>query len=365
MSNVVNLEAIAALPSEQGGGDEEPRRNLIIERALPVQEWGNLPPLTWQVRKLIPDQSIGVFYGPPGCGKSFMTLHLANCIATGTEFLGERVKQGKVLYVYAEGERGLPLRQEAWQSRYGTPPPDSIRKLGVLDIRDPETLRDIREACELWGITMVVIDTLSANTPGMGDEDNANLSTLVTELKRWIIEPTGAGVALVHHTPLKAPDRLRGGTALLGNVDWTALVKQEELELVKQRDGSSGLKWAYKSELVLLEDYPADEDGMKQSSRVISVADPKVSETKALRTQWCMDWLREQYPEHVPGGLTRQGWADGMAKAGRSGKVPWTAKDASTYVRWLNDGPLRPEVKGELLEVTGSRQGGDVLRPRW
>jgi len=61
----------------------------------------NPPPSpSWIVDQLFPQGSINILVGDGGVGKSWLTLHLALCVASGQDFLGNfPVKQGKVLLI--------------------------------------------------------------------------------------------------------------------------------------------------------------------------------------------------------------------------------------------------------------------------
>jgi len=51
-------------------------------------------PLRWIVKGWVPDLSVTMIYGESGCGKTFITLDMACCIAAGLEWHGRKIKQG-------------------------------------------------------------------------------------------------------------------------------------------------------------------------------------------------------------------------------------------------------------------------------
>ncbi|MFK5284070.1 AAA family ATPase, partial [Lacticaseibacillus paracasei] len=60
-----------------------------------------------------------MLYGESGSGKSFMALQLAGAIARGVEWRGRRVKQGRVVYIAAEGAGGFRNRCVAYAQAEG------------------------------------------------------------------------------------------------------------------------------------------------------------------------------------------------------------------------------------------------------
>ena len=59
-----------------------------------------------------------VLYGLPGAGKTFVALSMALSIAAGHQWCGKRTKSGSVLYVAAEGLRGLQFRMQAYEGKH-------------------------------------------------------------------------------------------------------------------------------------------------------------------------------------------------------------------------------------------------------
>ena len=61
-----------------------------------------IPKPEWRVETLVPESGVTYIAGSPGEGKSLITNYLAQCISAGKEFLGLKVKQGKIVYFDAE-----------------------------------------------------------------------------------------------------------------------------------------------------------------------------------------------------------------------------------------------------------------------
>jgi len=73
-------------------------------RAYLPHEVQSLPPAQWRIRGVLPKNGIGMLYGQSGSGKSFVTLDMMLAVARGVEWQGQKVDQGGVLYVAAEGD---------------------------------------------------------------------------------------------------------------------------------------------------------------------------------------------------------------------------------------------------------------------
>jgi hypothetical protein len=79
----------------------------------------------------VPEDGLVVLYGEPRAGKSFLALDWGLSVATGVAWLGHQVKQGEVVYIYAEGVRGLRRRAEAWLQEHQRADAPGFRALPV------------------------------------------------------------------------------------------------------------------------------------------------------------------------------------------------------------------------------------------
>ncbi len=79
---------------------EKPKITISTMTALELRRSAIKPP-TWIVPNILP-QGLAVLAGRPKGGKSWLALKLALSVASGTEFLGNDCKPGKVLYAALE-----------------------------------------------------------------------------------------------------------------------------------------------------------------------------------------------------------------------------------------------------------------------
>ncbi|MDP9437274.1 MAG: helicase RepA family protein, partial [Actinomycetota bacterium] len=171
--------------------------------------------------------------GKPGSYKSFLCLDLACCVATGKPWMGNPVAQGPVVYVAAEGLRGMLLRVAAWEKHYGLEVKDLILTRDAVQLADPieqglfiESMRHFREVPKF-----VIIDTLSRAMVGR-DENNAQDASIFVEAADHIKTELPATVLVVHHENKNGTER--GSTALRGAADaMFRVTRDEDTTLIK------------------------------------------------------------------------------------------------------------------------------------
>ncbi|MEZ9191953.1 AAA family ATPase, partial [Vibrio sp. 10N.286.52.F8] len=61
----------------------------------------------WLIEELIPKEALGCISGPPASFKNFVLLSIAAAIVSGQKWNNCNVEEGSVLYVAAEGGKGL------------------------------------------------------------------------------------------------------------------------------------------------------------------------------------------------------------------------------------------------------------------
>ncbi len=156
-------------------------------------------------------------FGPPKSLKSFVTLDMAASVSLGMPWQGRPTVQTTVLYVVAEGARGVKKRRRAWNEHHGTemkviffPKP--------VQIGDQQQMFDLIAFCHLKQVGYVVFDTQARCTVGVEENDNTEMGEIVGALD-ILKQQTGACVHLVHHSGAGDAKRARGATAFDGAVD--------------------------------------------------------------------------------------------------------------------------------------------------
>lgn len=238
---VADIAAAAAIDPTELVPALDPSAPRSIFRLLSDVELEQLPPITFLVDGVLPAAGLGVIYGPPAAGKSFLMLDMACCIATGAHWLGKPTRQGRVVYVAAEGSAGLSQRMSAWKHHQGVTASLPIHFITQpANLLTPPHLVQLLLAFETLPTppALVIIDTLARSMPG-GDENAAKDLGIVVDRADQLKRETGASVMLVHH-PAKGSDIERGSGALRGGVDAMLFVKvdddRRELRCEKAKD---------------------------------------------------------------------------------------------------------------------------------
>ena len=210
-------------------------------KLLTLEDLRNLPDTTWAIDGIIPAGVLAILFGPSGVGKSFVALDMALCTAARARWMGRDVAQGSVLYIAAEGRRGIPKRVEAWHVSRTDCDASSIRFLdepvNMLDEREVDSLlADIAEMDT--PPTLVVVDTLARCFGPFDENSTRDMGVFVAGCDR-VRRATGATVLVVHHTGWNG-DRERGNSALRAGADTMIAVTADDnvmkLACVKQKD---------------------------------------------------------------------------------------------------------------------------------
>lgn len=218
---------------------------------LSTQELLSLPPTKWLLDSLIPEEGFVGLYGQPGSGKSFIALDWAMCIAEGRPWLGiYNCQQAPVIYVAAEGGRGIQKRVWAWMQHYGYKDlPAMYFLLSPLYVREEGTVEkfiDKLEDEDVWP-GLIVLDTLSRSFGGGEENASADMGHFVDQITKLAVGRRMAAL-IVHHTNVGGA-RERGSTAFRGAADAmfgcfaekdknTNRIIRIELKNDKQKDGA-------------------------------------------------------------------------------------------------------------------------------
>lgn len=190
---------------------------------LSVDELFKMPPVQYLVDGEIPREGFTVYYGEPGCGKTFVALDRALTLA----------QKHTVIYVAGEGVNGYPDRIAAWCQRNELEKGNFhilTQSLSLLEEKDVSKLiRTIARA----SARVVFIDTL-ARVMLDGEENSAKDMGRLVYYCSEIQRQTEAAVVLIHHKGKGNGSRERGSSALRGAVDVMIEVgKDKELITLK------------------------------------------------------------------------------------------------------------------------------------
>jgi hypothetical protein len=255
-------------------------------KPLSLVEIRNLPPRECLIKGLLGVGEMSIWYGDPGCGKSFLMLDLARSVATGCEWHGRRVIQRPVLYVMCEGGSNAGDRVEAMHLNYGMNDDTPLKIIPVSTnfLDDPDDLSGIIFWANQTGASLIIIDTLNRAFGG-GDENNsADMGKFIRNCDA-IRNATGAHISVVHHNGSNKDKRGRGHTSLEGAADTMVLVTKKDLNLTakvtKNKDDEDGWSIGFELKIVPL---GTDEDGDQITSCVVIPANVEVSTNRRRLT---------------------------------------------------------------------------------
>jgi hypothetical protein len=152
--------------------------------------------------------------GKPGHFKSFVAAEMACRVATGTHWYGHATKQGKVLYLVAEGASGFSDRIETWEMY------NELDAIGCTFLPMPiQFMKEIDVAAfglllDKHRYDLVFLDTQARVTVGLKENDTTDMGEFVEKLE-MLRRLYGACFVLVHHEPRNG-DHLRGSIAMEG-----------------------------------------------------------------------------------------------------------------------------------------------------
>jgi hypothetical protein len=227
-------------------------------------------------RKTYFNSLLVVIWGAPKCGKSFWTFDLTMHIARGQGYRGQRVRQGVVVYVACEGERGFKARAEAYRQKF-LGEEESVANFYFLptrlDLVEDEQLliEDIRLQLQPVQPAAIVIDTLNRSLAGSESSDK-DMGAYIKAADA-IRETFRCAVLIVHHCGID-DKRPRGHTSLTGAADAQIAVKRDEAGLITSeveylKDGAEGHEFHSWLRVVPL---CQDEDGEDITSCVVEPA---------------------------------------------------------------------------------------------
>lgn len=208
-------------------------------RLVNISDLGNLTPPAWLIQDVLTEHGLSMVWGRSGSLKSFAVLDMGLCIATGLSWHGKAVRQGRVVYLAAEGSQGLVGRINGWMQNRGRDcqePDFQVIPHGLTLVNDGD-LEALIAAINERPVppAFIVIDTLS-RTFGSGNPNQpSDMNAFVSACDR-LKDATGAHVLVVHHGG-KDTDKNELGNESLRNASDTVIHvrrKDDTIELVNE-----------------------------------------------------------------------------------------------------------------------------------
>lgn len=208
----------------------------LIDAMLTPEQLRLMPPPEPLINGVLDLDTCAWLIGPPGSYKSFVAIDFAAHVGRGETWRGHATHQGLVVYIAAEGSRGMRLRADAWEREYGP-----LKELRILPMPIQSDERRVTpggwswsvlvEACRRLQPVMIVIDTQARVTVGLNENDNAEMGYFAEQADR-LKRATQACVLIVHHTG-RVGTNARGASAIDGAQD--AELRCEKMSALRLR----------------------------------------------------------------------------------------------------------------------------------
>lgn len=246
----------------------------VRQSALNIIWWSDLhladagKPL---IKTLLDEASMSVVYGESGSGKSFFVTDIAFHIAAGLSWRGMKTLQGGVIYIAAEGARGMRKRKIALARQHAIlgAIPFGVVPCAV-NLCNPkadtaELIELVKQASARVGpVLMVVVDTL-ARTFGGGDENSPDdMGSFIANVDK-IRSAVGCHVCIVHHSGKDQAKGGRGHSSLRAATDTEIEITKTSDDIrtatvKKQKEGEDGERYLFSLKVVALGRDDEDED---------------------------------------------------------------------------------------------------------
>lgn len=284
----ISLNAISMEEFENLGQQPDTKTTLPGEsrfQPFPWYEGLDAVNLQYIIKGVLPQATLGVLFGESGSGKSFITLDMCFAIAQGLPWRGLRTKQGRVVYIVAEGAQGFRNRRLAY-ARHHSLSEASNAALDIIEAAPNLLLKeDAKELCKAILASgpkpsLVVVDTLAQTMAGANENASEDMGKALAHCK-GIHAATGAMVLLIHHSGKDSSKGARGWSGLRAAADAELEVIRSPygrmLRTTKQKDGADFKEWGFDLETVNLGE---DQDGDVITSCVVVEVEVPVKEKK-------------------------------------------------------------------------------------
>ncbi|MFJ5675019.1 AAA family ATPase [Streptomyces sp. NPDC093097] len=217
--------------AERDAGRSGDPADALIAELLDTSALDDMPALEPLVGDLLHLDSLARVVGPSGHMKSFMVIDFACHVGTGKRWHGQYTRQGTVVYLVAEGSRGIRKRVRAWEKHHG------LRADNVFFLPRPVQAMSgewdtLIEAMHRLSPALIVIDTQARISVGVEENSAKELGVVVDRMEK-LRAATGACVLVIHHTGHQG-EHGRGSSSAKGAL-------QSEMHVSKKGDNASNV----------------------------------------------------------------------------------------------------------------------------
>ncbi|MEU6279770.1 AAA family ATPase [Streptomyces sp. NPDC047028] len=211
---------------ERAAGRSGDPADALLAELLDTNALDDMTALEPLLGDLLHLDSLARIIGPSGHMKSFVTIDIAAHIGTGRRWHGQYVRQGTVVYLVAEGSRGIRKRVRAWEQHYGMRMDNVLFLPRPVQAMSPEW-ETLIEAMRRLAPDMIVIDTQARVSVGVEENSNTEVGVVIERMED-LRRATGACVLVIHHTG-HVGEHGRGASSAKGAL-------QSELHVSKKGD---------------------------------------------------------------------------------------------------------------------------------
>lgn len=255
-------------------GDSEDNQLPVDKlRAALVDTAGldDIPKPEWLVEGILHRRSLAWLIGPPGCGKSFISLDIAGCVGSGLIWKTHVTSQGPVLYLVAEGLSGIRPRVRAWEHDRGAKM-ENVSFLPVaVQAGEAASWQGLVDLVADMQPSLIVVDTQARVTVGLDENSARDIGEFIRRVDA--LKTAGDACVLIVHHQGRAGDHMRGSSALEGAADKVVKVAKDgdviTVESRKTKDGPDFDTFALQMEPVEYE----ETDGTTDNSAILRLVE--------------------------------------------------------------------------------------------